>query len=212
MKNQPTSADDFVPPRHSLTALRKAAQSCKGCDLFKNATQTVFGEGPLQARVVLVGEQPGDMEDRQGHPFVGPAGRILDKALREAQIRREDTYVTNAVKHFRWIQRGKRRMHQKPLIRQVIACRPWLKAEIDAIHPEIIVCMGTTAAQSVVGRAVRIAQERGKFLHNEAGETLCVTVHPSAIYRQRDQQEKEKAYQGFLADLQLVRARLGGTK
>ena len=160
-----------MPAKRTLAALRDAARSCKGCEIYKNATQTVFGEGPQNASVVFVGEQPGDQEDRQGHPFVGPAGRLLDKALAEARIPREQIYVTNAVKHFKWIQRGKRRMHQKPLIRQVIACRPWLQAELEIIRPKLIVCMGATAAQSVFGSTVSITKERGKFL--EIGRASC---------------------------------------
>jgi uracil-DNA glycosylase family protein len=147
-----SSAADFLPKRRTLESLRAAARACQGCDLYKNATETVFGEGPKDAIVMLVGEQPGDMEDRQGHPFVGPAGRLLDKALTEARIPRDEVYITNAVKHFKWIQRGKRRLHQKPLIRQVISCKPWLEAEIQAIHPKVIVCLGATASQSMVAK------------------------------------------------------------
>src|SRR6266568_1413595 len=153
---QKTSAAEFLPKRHTLENLRAAARSCEGCDLYKNATQTVFGEGAKDASLMLVGEQPGDMEDRQGHPFVGPAGRLLDKALAEARIPRDEVYITNAVKHFKWIQRGKRRLHQKPSIRQVVACKPWLEAEIEVVHPKVIVCLGATAALSMVGRTVRI--------------------------------------------------------
>ena len=166
------SATDFLPAERTLETLRDAARSCKGCEIYKNATQTVFGEGPQNASVVFVGEQPGDQEDRQGHPFVGPAGHLLDKALAEAQIPREQIYVTNAVKHFKWIQRGKRCMHQKPLIRQVIACRPWLQAELEIIRPKLVVCMGATAAQSVFGSTVSITRERGKFLDTDFGPVL----------------------------------------
>ena len=161
------SAADFLPPRRTLKALREAARSCNGCDLYKNATQTVFGEGPRTASVVFVGEQPGDQEDRQGRPFAGPAGRLLDKALADAQIPRGQVYVTNAVKHFKFIWRGKRRLHQKPSIRQVTACRPWLEAEIEVLRPKLLVCMGATAAQSVIGKAVPITQSRGKFLRSD---------------------------------------------
>jgi len=167
-KLRQSSAADFLPKQRTLESLRAAARSCKGCDLYKNATQTVFGEGPKDATVMLVGEQPGDMEDRQGHPFVGPAGRLLDKALAEARIPRDEVYITNAVKHFKWIHRGKRRLHQKPSIRQVIACKPWLEAEIQAIHPKVVVCLGATAALSMVGRTVRITQERGKFFDTDS--------------------------------------------
>src|SRR5690606_29133612 len=144
-----SSAADFLPKKHTLEALRPAAQSCKGCELYQDATQTVFGEGSDGASLMLVGEQPGDMEDRRGRPFVGPAGHLLDRALLEAGIPREEVYVTNAVKHFKFIQRGKRRLHQKPLIREVLACRPWLEAEIDIIQPQVIVCLGATATQAI---------------------------------------------------------------
>ena len=188
--------------------MRHAARSCRGCDLYKNATQTVFGEGRKRARLLFVGEQPGDIEDREGHPFVGPAGRLLDRALEEADIPRKIIYVTNAVKHFKWIQRGKRRMHQKPLIRQVIACKPWLRAEIEIVRPKLVVCLGTTAAQSMLGKVVRIGVERGRFLENEFAGTLFVTIHPSAILRQREKAEREKEYLHFLADMKLVRHHL----
>ena len=205
---QKTSAAEFLPKRHTLESLRAAARSCKGCDLYKNATQTVFGEGPKDASVMLVGEQPGDMEDRQGHPFVGPAGRLLDKALAEAHIPRDEVYITNAVKHFRWIQRGKRRLHQKPLIRQVVACKPWLEAEIQAIHPKVVVCLGATAAQSMMGRIVRITQERGKFLDGDSGAAVFVTIHPSSIYRLREKDEQEKEFRRFVAEMKTVQRRL----
>jgi uracil-DNA glycosylase len=208
MINRQTSAENFLPTHLTLDKLRKAARSCQGCDLYKHATQTVFGEGPKQARLVFVGEQPGDMEDRQGRPFVGPAGRILDRALEEADIAREEVYVTNAVKHFKWIRRGKRRMHQKPLIRQVISCRPWLEAEIKIVSPKVVVCLGVTAAQSMLERVVRIAKERGKRLDSEFGRTIFVTTHPSAIVRQHQKAEREKEYLYFLADIKLVRKHL----
>jgi uracil-DNA glycosylase family protein len=202
------SARDFLPRRRTLENLRAAARSCKGCDLYKNASQTVFGEGPKHASVVLVGEQPGDAEDRQGRPFVGPAGRMLDKALAEARITRDEVYVTNAVKHFKWIQRGKRRMHQKPLIRQVISCKPWLQAELEVVHPKVVVCLGGTAAQSMLGRIVRVTKERGTFLDGDSGETVFITVHPSAILRQRGESEREKEYDRFVADMKLVHRKL----
>src|SRR5438093_12211828 len=170
------SARDFLPAERTLETLRDAARSCKGCEIYKNATQTVFGEGPQNASVVFVGEQPGDQEDRQGHPFVGPAGRLLDKALAEARIPRDEVYITNAVKHFKWIQRGKRRLHQKPSIRQVVACKPWLEAEIEVVHPKVIVCLGATAALSMVGRTVRITQERGKFFDTDSGAVVFTTT------------------------------------
>jgi len=159
-QEEQTSAAEFLPKRRDLESLHAAARSCEGCDLYKNATQTVFGEGAEHANIILVGEQPGDMEDRQGHPFVGPAGRMLDKALAEARISRDEVYITNAVKHFRWIQRGKRRLHQKPAVRQIMACKPWLEAEMESIHPKLVVCLGATAAHSILGKVVPIGQAR----------------------------------------------------
>jgi uracil-DNA glycosylase family protein len=202
------SASDFLPAERTLEALREAARSCKGCDLYKNATQAVFGEGPERANVMFVGEQPGDQEDRQGRPFVGPAGRLLDKALVEARIPREQVYVTNAVKHFKWIWRGKRRLHQKPAIRQVTACRPWLEAEIEAVRPKIVVCMGATAAQSVLGKPVLITKERGKFIDSGLGLLTFITIHPSAIYRLREKDEQEKEHRRFAEELKLVSRKL----
>ena len=205
---QKGSAGDFLPKRRTLASLRAAAHSCKGCDLYKNATQTVFGEGPKDASVMFVGEQPGDVEDRLGRPFVGPAGRMLDKALAEAHIPREEVYVTNAVKHFKFIQRGKRRLHQKPVIRQVISCRPWLQAELGIIHPKVVVCLGATAAQSMLGRIVRVTKERGKFLDGDSGATVFITIHPSAIYRLRGEGERQEEYRHFVADMKSVQRRL----
>lgn len=202
-----TSAADFLPKRNTPQALRAAARSCKGCELYEDATQTVFGEGLDRARVMLIGEQPGDIEDRQGHPFVGPAGRLLDKALAEAGIARAEVYVTNAVKHFKFIQRGKRRLHQKPLIRQVMACRPWLEAEIEAIDPKVIVCLGGTAAQAVLARNVRVTQERGKFLPIDSREVF-ITLHPSAILRLRENSEREMAFARLVAEMKLIRRKL----
>jgi len=203
-----SSAAAFLPKKHTLESLRAAARSCKGCDLYKNATQTVFGEGPKDASVMLVGEQPGDMEDRQGHPFVGPAGRLLDKVLGDARIPRDEVYITNAVKHFKWIQRGKRRLHQKPSIRQVVACKPWLEAEIEVVHPKVIVCLGATAALSMVGRTVRITQERGKFFDTDSGAVVFITIHPSSIYRLREKDEQEKEYRRFVAEMKTVQRKL----
>ncbi|HZA57520.1 MAG TPA: UdgX family uracil-DNA binding protein [Candidatus Udaeobacter sp.] len=208
----PTSAADFLPARRTLEALRDAAHSCKGCDLYKNATQTVFGEGPQKASVVFVGEQPGDQEDRQGHPFVGPAGRLLDKALVEARIPRDEVYVTNAVKHFKWIWRGKRRLHQKPAIRQVTACKPWLEAEFEALRPKIVICMGATAAQAVLGKTVLITKERGKFIDLQAGLVIFITIHPSAIYRHREKDEQDKEYRRFASEMKQVQRKLQSMK
>jgi uracil-DNA glycosylase len=204
---QGTSAAEFLPKRRTLESLRAAADSCEGCDLYKNATQTVFGEGPKDASVILVGEQPGDMEDRQGHPFVGPAGRLLDKALAEAKIPRDDVYITNAVKHFRWIQRGKRRLHQKPAIRQVTACKPWLQSELEVIHPKVVVCLGATAAQSILGRVVTIGEARGKFFDGD-GAAVFITIHPSSIFRRREKSEQEDEYRHFVADMRRVQRKL----
>jgi uracil-DNA glycosylase len=158
--------------------------------------------------VMFVGEQPGDIEDLKGHPFVGPAGRLLDKALAEARIPRDDVYITNAVKHFRWIQRGKRRLHQKPLIRQVVACKPWLEAEIQAVHPKVVVCLGATAAQAIAGRIVRIMQERGTFLDGDSGAAIFITIHPSSIYRLQEKDEQEKEYRRFVGEMKLVQRKL----
>ena len=204
----PKSAADFLPTHRTLKALREAARSCKGCDLYKNATQIVFGEGPQKASVVFVGEQPGDQEDRQGRPFVGPAGRLLDKALAAARISREQVYLTNAVKHFRWIWRGKRRLHQKPVIRQVMACKPWLQAEFEVLKPKIVVCMGTTAAQAVLSKAVLVTKERGKFIAPDSGPAIFITIHPSAIYRQRDRSEQENECRRFAEEMKLVGRKL----
>jgi DNA polymerase len=203
-----TSAADFLPKRHTLEDLRAAAQGCEGCDLYEKATQTVFGEGSRNASLILLGEQPGDKEDRQGHPFVGPAGRLLDRALAEAKIPREEVYITNAVKHFRWIQRGKRRLHQKPAVRQITACRPWLEAELDVIQPKVLVCLGATAAQSVLGRVVAIGRERGKFFAGKPGPVVFVAVHPSSIFRRREEAERKAEYRQFLADLRKVQRKL----
>jgi DNA polymerase len=197
-----------LPTHRTLKSLQEAARSCKGCDLYQNATQTVFGEGPSNASVVFVGEQPGDQEDRQGRPFVGPAGRLLDKALAAARISREQVYVTNAVKHFKWIWRGKRRLHQKPVVRQVMACKPWLEAEFEVLKPKIVVCMGATAAQAVLGKPVFITKERGKFSAPDSGPAIFITIHPSAIYRQRDRSEQEKEYRRFAEEMKLVGRKL----
>lgn len=203
----PRSAAAFIPPNPSLTRLKEAAASCTGCDLYKRATQTVFGEGQPTAQAVFVGEQPGDYEDREGRPFVGPAGRILDQALVEAGIDRRDVYVTNAVKHFKWEPLGKRRKHKKPLASEIKACRPWLEAEIEVIKPELVVCLGLTAAQAVLGRPIRLGDERGRFQEG-LGRTAFVTIHPSAILRFSEKDEQEQEYAHFVADLKQVGSRL----
>jgi DNA polymerase len=198
VKDGNNGAAEFLPDRLDLDSLRSAAACCEGCDLYRNATQTVFGEGPRQARFMLVGEQPGDQEDRQGHPFVGPAGRILDKGLQEAGIERDDVYLTNAVKHFSFTPRGKRRIHQKPTAAEIDACQPWLNAELAVVRPEVVVVLGATAARSLLGRAFKVTQHRGEPV--PLGESLAVaTIHPSAVLRAPD---RDAAYAGFLADLQ----------
>lgn len=195
------SAQDFMPARMNLKSLREAAEHCRGCDLYKNATQTVFGEGSRRASIILVGEVPGDEEDKQGHPFVGPAGRLLDESLEEAGIDRDDVYITNAVKHFRWEPRGKRRLHKKPTARQIEACKPWLLAEFLVVEPDLIVCLGATAAQSLLGRDFRITKHRGKFFKSEHAAWLMPTYHPSAILRAPDKQDRDRKRAEFVSDL-----------
>jgi uracil-DNA glycosylase len=204
-----TSAEPFLPPRLSLKSLREAAAQCEGCELYKNATQTVFGEGPRKASIVLLGEVPGDEEDQQGHPFVGPAGRLLDEALEEVGLARDEVYVTNAVKHFRWEPRGKRRLHKKPTTRQIEACRPWLNAEILVVKPQIIVCLGATAAQAMLGRGFRITTQRGKFFRSEKTAWITATYHPSAILRAPDRGDRERKRHEFVGDLHQAAQRIG---
>ena len=202
--SEPWTAAPFVPERRSWQALREAARGCRGCPLWKNGTQTVFGEGPSGARILMLGEQPGDREDREGRPFVGPAGKLLDQALTAAGIARKDVYVTNAVKHFKWEPVGKRRLHKKPTAREIAACRPWLDAELEMLRPEIVVALGATAAQALMGRAFRVTQERGKVFSEFSGANAFVaTVHPSSILR-GDPEERESALAAFVADLKIV--------
>jgi uracil-DNA glycosylase len=202
------SAADFIPPRPTLPKLREAAAGCRGCDLWLNATQTVFGEGPRTAEVMLVGEQPGDLEDRSGHPFVGPAGRLLDTAMEEAGIDRARVYVTNSVKHFKFvpIERG-RRLHKKPNAAEVRACNPWLQEEIRLVQPRVIVALGATAAQTLLGKQFRVTQDRGKPIRSELAEAIVATVHPSAILR-APSETREEARKEFIADLKRVAAYL----
>jgi uracil-DNA glycosylase len=193
------------PPSRDLNLLRAAAKKCKACPLWRTGTQTVFGEGPAHARIIFVGEQPGDKEDLEGKPFVGPAGRMLDRALEEAGVDRSETYVTNAVKHFKWEPAGKRRLHKKPNSREIAACRPWLLSEIESIQPELIVCLGVTAAQSVLQRAVKIGDERGRLIDSPFDSVkVLVTVHPSSLLRIRDEPDKEIAWKGFVRDLRVL--------
>jgi uracil-DNA glycosylase family protein len=198
------SAADFIPPRPTLTKLREAAGSCRGCHLWMHATQTVFGEGPRTAEVMLVGEQPGDLEDRAGHPFVGPAGKLLDTGLMQAGIDRSRVYVTNSVKHFKFvtIERG-RRLHKKPNAAEVRACHPWLLEEIRLIKPRVIVALGATAAQALLGKQFRVTQDRGKPMPSALAEAVVATVHPSAVLRAPDD-TRDEARQEFIADLKRV--------
>ena len=198
------SAEPFVPEKKTLTTLREAVQGCRGCDLYRNATQAVFGEGARHAEVLFVGEQPGDKEDLAGKPFVGPAGQLLDKALEEAGIDRAQTYVTNAVKHFKWQPRGKRRIHQKPSWSETVACRPWLEAELEVVRPRVVVCLGATAAQSLLGRDFRVTQHRGELLESDLAEHLTATVHPSSILRQQDEQSRHAEFEALVDDLRVV--------
>lgn len=195
-----------LPPPNpkSVDQLSAAAASCQACDLWREATQTVFGEGPEHARLMLVGEQPGDQEDLQGHPFVGPAGRVLDQALDEAGIDRQRVYLTNAVKHFRWTRRGKRRLHEKPSAAQVRACRPWLEAEIAMVKPRLIVLLGATAAQAVMGPAFRVSKDRGKVLASPFDVPVMATVHPSSILREPDAAARDAAMAALISDLQVA--------
>jgi uracil-DNA glycosylase family protein len=197
------SATDFLPERRSLSALREAAAGCRGCHLWQVGTQTVFGEGAEDAEAMFVGEQPGDQEDQQGRPFVGPAGRVFDDALEAAEIDRSQTYVTNAVKHFKWQARGKRRIHQKPNWTEMTACRPWLEAELEVVQPRVLVLLGATAAQSLLGREFRITQHRGKLLESDLAEAVTATVHPSSILR-GEPAERETNFAALVDDLRVV--------
>jgi DNA polymerase len=203
------SASELIPGHPDLDRLREAAEGCQACDLWRDATQTVFGEGPSQARVLLVGEQPGDREDQEGHPFVGPAGRILDQGLEAAGIDRNDVYITNAVKHFRWEARGKRRIHKRPSTEHVNACRPWLEAEIAVVDPEVVVCMGAVAAQALLGRDFKVTRQRGEVITGDDGRRLTATVHPSSILRAPDE-SRETERKAFVADLAAVARLLHG--
>ena len=204
MRRPGRSATSFIPAKLTLPTLQEAAVSCTGCDLYQRATQTVFGEGSVHAEILFVGEQPGDQEDRAGHPFVGPAGKILDKALAETGIERTDVYVTNAVKHFKWEPQSKRRKHKKPSAVEIAACRPWLEAEVAVVRPRVIVCLGVTAAQSVFGKAVRLNELRGKPWSTGIAPNVFVTVHPSAILRHPEAAQREEEYRRFVEDLRRI--------
>jgi DNA polymerase len=194
----------MLPLYSSLEAARSAAKGCRACDLWKQATQTVFGEGAAHARVMLVGEQPGDKEDLTGQPFVGPAGAVLDKALAEAGIDRRTTYVTNAVKHFKWEPRGKRRIHKKPNSVEIAACHAWLDTEIELVKPEVIVCLGVTAAQALLGRTFRVTQQHGQLLPFESAPHVLATVHPSSILRAPDEEARHEQFESMVKDLRVV--------
>jgi uracil-DNA glycosylase len=203
-----SSASEYLPDRLSLKALTQAAQTCRGCPLYADATQTVFGQGRAGARLMLVGEQPGDKEDKEGEPFVGPAGRLLDRALEEAGIDRSEAYVTNAVKHFKWKPQGNRRLHQTPRVGEIEACKPWLQAEVQAVEPEAVLAMGATAARSLFGPKVKVTKDRGRPLESPLAPLAAVTIHPSAVLRLRDHDEREAELAGFVADLEGVAAAL----
>jgi DNA polymerase len=208
MPRQTETAAPLVPERPTLSSLRDAAAGCRACPLWETGTQTVFGEGARAAKVMLVGEQPGDREDLEGRPFVGPAGRLLDEALEEAGIDRRLAYVTNVVKHFKWIGRGKRRIHQKPNWSEIAACRPWLEAELRVVRPLVLVCLGATAAQALLGRDFRVTRQRGDLVESDLAPRALATVHPSSILR-ADDDERDAEYAAFVDDLRVVAGLLG---
>ena len=200
------TAAPLIPARPTLKSLREVARGCTACHLYKLGTQTVFGEGARQAAAMFVGEQPGNEEDLSGHPFVGPAGRLLDKALQEAGIDRSKTYVTNVVKHFKWEPRGKKRIHAKPDALEIFACRPWLEAEIEVVKPEVLVCLGATAAQALLGPSFRVTKQRGEFIPSPLAPKVTATVHPSSILRAPDDEARRVETARFIADLKKVAA------
>jgi len=199
--NLQRSAVEFLPDSLDYSSLQHAAETCEGCDLYKFATQTVFGEGPLRAGIMLVGEQPGDEEDIKGHPFVGPAGRLLDQALKDSGIDRHSVYLTNAVKHFKWKPAGKRRLHQKPHASEIAACQPWLHAELELIKPKVLVCLGATAEQSLLGNDFRITKMRGIWIQSPLADKVIATYHPSAILRTPDEETRARLYDELISDL-----------
>ena len=207
-REEHSGAEALIPERPTLPKLREAAAACEACELHEKGTQTVFGEGLKRARVVLVGEQPGDREDVEGRPFVGPAGRVLDRALAEAGIERADAYLTNAVKHFNWKPKGKRRIHQAPKAEHLRACAPWLESELGVVDPELVVCLGAVAVKAVIGPSYRVMRDHGKFVATGLGRTATATLHPSAVLRARDE-DREEAMGMLVGDLRAVRRRLG---
>jgi DNA polymerase len=207
--DEPRSARPFVPATRSLDALRRAAGECRGCDLYKRATQVVFGAGARRARLLLIGEQPGDREDLEGQPFVGPAGALLTRALEEAGVDPADVYITNAVKHFSWEPRGKRRIHKKPRASEIRACRPWLEAELQAVRPSVIVCLGATASQSLMGSGFKLTAHRGTILESPWAGAVVATIHPSAVLRAPDSEARRAAFEGLVADLSVAARALG---
>jgi uracil-DNA glycosylase family protein len=201
------TAEEFIPAKFTLESLREIAAECTACDLYKRATQTVFGDGSAMARVILVGEQPGDKEDLAGRPFVGPAGQLLDRALELAGIDRDETYVTNIVKHFKWEPRGKRRIHKKPNTVEIAACRPWFEAELRVIKPQVVVCLGATAAQAIIGRTFKVTQRRGELIYDlPIAHAVMATVHPSSILRAPDEETRREEMTRFVADLKVAAA------
>ena len=205
------SAADFIPPRPTLRTLREAARDCRGCRLWMQGTQTVFGEGPSSARIMIVGEQPGDQEDKEGHPFVGPAGRLLDDVLAEVGIDRDEVYLTNAVKHFKWErgEKSRRRIHKKPNDGELRACRPWLDEELKRVAPEVVLCLGATAAQALLGKSFRVTRSRGERQSTPLASAVFATVHPSSILRAPDPEARAEARRAFVADLRTVARHLG---
>jgi uracil-DNA glycosylase len=200
----PNGAADFLPATPTLDAARDASAACRGCDLYRRATQTVFGEGATRARIMLVGETPGDREDVVGRPFVGPAGKLLDRALEAASIDRSAVYVTNVVKHFKWEPRGKRRLHKRPMPAEIAACMPWLRMEVELVRPKVIVCLGATAGQALFGSRFSVTRERGRFLASRLAPFVLATLHPSALLRIREADARHEAFECFVADLALV--------
>jgi len=198
------TAAPLIPPRPTIPKLQEAARRCRACPLWKTGTQTVFGEGSRHAKVVFVGEQPGNDEDLVGKPFVGPAGKLLDKALIEAGINRDEVYVTNAVKHFKWEPKGKRRIHKKPNAREIAACRPWLDAELDLLKPEVVVCLGATAAQALISKDFKVSRQRGEIIESSLAPRVMATVHPSSILRAPDEEARRAAYRSFVGDLKRI--------